>query len=107
VGGVTAEGTPAAYSAAWDGHERKRILAQCRCPICGEVLHPGVERKDWDQVEHFPYRHILLHGSPLHAVVVYIDANFAVRGVEAGNSIEVERGQETLQEILHRWANPS
>jgi hypothetical protein len=75
--------------------------------VCGEALHPGVERKDWESVKNFPYRHIVLHGSPLHAVIVYLDANFAVRGVEAGNSIEVEKSQDTLQEILHRWANPS
>jgi hypothetical protein len=51
---VTSEGTPSTLSPAWDGHERKRILAQCRCPVCGEALHPGVERKDWESVQNFP-----------------------------------------------------
>ena len=104
---MTANSTAAGFSPAWDGHERRRILAQCTCPACGAVLRPGVEQQDWDQVARFPYRHIVLHGSPLHAVVVYIDANFAVRSVEVGNSIEVEKTQDTLQEILNRWANPS
>ncbi|HMF29886.1 MAG TPA: hypothetical protein VKK79_00615 [Candidatus Lokiarchaeia archaeon] len=104
---MTSNTTVAGFSPAWDGHERRRILVQCRCPVCGADLHPGVERRDWEQVTNFPYRHIVIHGSPLHAVVVYLDANFAVRGVEAGHSIEVEKNQDTLQEILHKWANPS
>ncbi len=97
----------AAISPAWEGQERKRANLPVRCPVCGEMFRPGVEEQDVKRTDHFPYRHILLHGTPLHAVITYIDANFMIRAVEGAQSIEVARGQATLGEILRKWANPS
>jgi hypothetical protein len=97
----------AAISAIWEGQERKRANIPVKCPVCGESFRPGVEEQDVVKADHFPYRHVLLHGRPLHAVITYIDANFMIRAVEGAHSIEVARGAETLQEILRKWANPS
>ncbi len=97
----------AVISPAWEGQERKRANIPIRCPVCGEMLHPGVEEGDVRKAKHFPYSHILLHGTPLHAAIVYIDANFMVRAVEGAHSVEVARGAATLGEILRKWANPS
>ncbi len=97
----------AAISPIWEGQERKRANIPIRCPVCGENFRPGVEEGDVRKAKHFPYSHILLHGKPLHAVIVYIDANFIIRGIEGAHSIEVARGQATLGEILRKWANPS
>ncbi len=94
-------------SSVWERQERKRANIPVRCPVCGENLRPGVEEQDVQKADHYPYRHILLHGTPLHAVIVYIDANFVVRAVEGAQSIEVAKGQNTLGEILRKWANPS
>ncbi len=97
----------AAISHAWDGQGRRRASIPIRCPVCGENFCPGVEEQDVRKADHYPYRHILLHGSPLHAVITYIDANFMIRAVEGAHSVEVARGQATLGEILRKWANPS
>ncbi len=96
-----------AISPVWEGQERKRANIPIRCPVCGERFRPGVEERDVMAADHFPYRHILLHGSPLHAVITYIDADFMIRAVEGAHSIEVANGQSTLGEILRKWANPS
>jgi hypothetical protein len=34
--------------------------------------------------------HLILHGNPLHAFVVYIDANGVVRGNEVSDSIQID-----------------
>ncbi len=94
-------------SPVWQGQERKRANLPIKCPICGESFRPGVEESDVRKAKHFPYGHVLLHGTPLHAVIVYIDANFMIRAVEGVHSVEVARGQATLGEILRKWANPS
>ncbi len=96
-----------AISPAWEGQERKRSMSPVKCPVCGEMFRPGVEEGDVRKADHFPYRHVLLHGTPLHAVITYIDANFMIRAVEGAHSVEVARGQVTLGEILRKWANPS
>ncbi len=97
----------AEISPAWEGQARRRANLPVKCPECGEMLRPGVEAGDVAKATHFPYRHIMLHGTPLHAVIVYVDANFMIRAVESAHSIEVARGQATLGEILRKWANPS
>jgi hypothetical protein len=97
----------AVISPIWGGQERKRAGVPIKCPMCGEMFRPGVEEQDVLKADHFPYRHVLLHGTPLHAVITYIDANFTIRAVEGAHSVEVARGASTLQEILRKWANPS
>ncbi len=96
-----------AISPVWEGQKRKRANIPVRCPLCGEEFRPGVEERDVFSADPFPYRHVLLRGTPLHAVITYIDANFMIRAVEGAYSIEVAKGQSTLGEILRKWANLS
>ncbi|GAB4327277.1 MAG: hypothetical protein Kow0069_34090 [Promethearchaeota archaeon] len=77
-----------------------------KCPACGEILHPGVEIDVLKSVCRFPYPHVLLHGSPLHAMVAYIDAQGNVRGVEASHSVEVSRDGRTFSQLVTKWSNP-
>ncbi len=77
------------------------------CPICKKRLPIGVETDYLNShKQNQMFRHILLHGSPLHAIIVYIDANNMIRSVEGSESIEIMRNQETFSEILKKWANP-
>ncbi len=76
------------------------------CPICGEKQIFGIELGVLKKIEEFPYPHIFLHGTPLHAMIVYIDANFKVRGIEGCQSIEVLRDSTTLGQIIAKWSNP-
>lgn len=76
------------------------------CPICRKAIKFGVERSILANTAKFPLSHIILHGTPLHALIVYIDANFTVRGEEGCESIEVLQKSETLNQLLKKWSNP-
>jgi hypothetical protein len=77
-----------------------------RCPICKNEIHFGIEKSVFETATKFPISHVVLHGNPLHALIVYIDTNFSVRGEEGCESIEVLQKSETLSQILKKWSNP-
>lgn len=76
------------------------------CSICQKEIRFGVERRIIKNTKCFPYAHIILHGDPIHALIVYIDAEFKIRGVECAQSIEILRDSETFTQILKKWSNP-
>lgn len=77
------------------------------CPICKKGLQIGVENRTInDYKRNGMFSHIILHGNPLHAMIVYRDWNNAVRTVECSKSIEISRDQKTFSEILRKWSNP-
>ncbi|MBD3353060.1 MAG: hypothetical protein GF364_16385 [Candidatus Lokiarchaeota archaeon] len=77
-----------------------------KCPICKKQVKVGVELGDIKAVEHFPFTHIFLHGDPIHALVVYIDKQFNVRGFEGCNSMSLQKESSVFQQILRKWSNP-
>ena len=76
------------------------------CPVCHQAIKFGVERSILENATKFPLSHIIIHGNPLHALIVYIDANFMVRGEEGCESIEVVKKSDTLNQLLKKWSNP-
>ena len=85
--------------------KRHSELSQ-KCPVCHKEIHFGVEHGILEKVNRYPYPHIILHGNPLHALVVYIDADFRIRGIETAQSIEIQRNSETFSQIIKKWSNP-
>ena len=77
-----------------------------KCPICQKQIQFGVELGFLENVKRYPYPHVILHGNPLHALVVYIDADFRIRGIETAQSIEIQRNSETFSQIFKKWSNP-
>ncbi|WP_371804069.1 hypothetical protein [Candidatus Lokiarchaeum ossiferum] len=76
------------------------------CPQCGEMLKFGIEQQDLEKQTHFPFPHVIIHGNPVHCLVVYIDAGFKVRGSESASSIEIKRDQDTFGQLIKKWSNP-
>ena len=76
------------------------------CPVCNKKIRFGVELGFLESVKRFPYPHIILHGNPIHALVVYIDADFRVRSIETVRSIEIQRDSDTFSQIVKKWSNP-
>jgi hypothetical protein len=76
------------------------------CPVCQSYITFGVEFSYLRTVSKFPFAHVVLHGTPLHGLIVYIDSNFMVRGEEGCESIEVLQKSEIIQQLIHKWANP-
>lgn len=76
------------------------------CPVCKLEIKFGVELEILHTVTKYPYAHLVLHGDPIHALIIYLDANFSVRGVETAESIEIIKESGTLNQILKKWSNP-
>ena len=76
------------------------------CPTCKRKIKIGIEQSYKNSINRFPYPHIVLHGNPLHALIVYLDSDFKVRGFEHAESIEIERNSETFNQLLKKWSNP-
>jgi hypothetical protein len=76
------------------------------CQTCGKELKFGIEQRVLSEITNFPFAHAIIHGNPLHCMVVYIDKNFHVRGGEIVNSLEILRDQETFGQLLKKWSNP-
>jgi hypothetical protein len=80
-----------------------------KCPFCHNSFQISIEREKYlSLIEEgrFPYPHLHLHGSPLHAMISYIDSDFRVRSIECISSIEVFRDSVTFTQIAKKWANP-
>ncbi|MBN2229822.1 MAG: hypothetical protein JW779_09540 [Candidatus Thorarchaeota archaeon] len=60
------------------------------CDICNQpvefVVSPVTVRAQKDGI----LRVALAHGKPLHAIIVYVDKNLRVRGVEASDTFQME-----------------
>ena len=91
-------------STAYDLKRTTKLSATC--PICKSEIKYGVELELLRNVTKFPFAHLVLHGDPLHALIVYLDANFTARGVESAESIEIVKESGTLNQILRKWSNP-
>jgi hypothetical protein len=85
---------------------KKTMKLSKECPICKQKVYFGVETHVLKEITEFPFTHVVLHGNPLHAMIVYIDANFAVRSIEYSKSIEVARDSASFSELLKKWSNP-
>lgn len=84
----------------------KPITVRQNCPICQKRLEIAIDPAHIAKQTHFPYPHIYLHGDPLHAIVLYIDAHHQVRGYDCVQSIQFDRTSETFSQILQHWSNP-
>ncbi|QEE16317.1 hypothetical protein DSAG12_02147 [Promethearchaeum syntrophicum] len=85
--------------------KKHSVLSQ-KCPICKQEISFGVEHGFLEKVERYPYPHVILHGDPLHALIVYIDADFLIRGADTARSIEIHRNSNTFSQIIKKWSNP-
>lgn len=65
-----------------------------RCPHCGELISINIKPSTYLESIRFPFPHVHIHGEPQHAVIVYIDMHFSVRGIEAVSSLEFEHNLE-------------
>ncbi|MHA1519982.1 MAG: hypothetical protein ACTSRK_07335 [Promethearchaeota archaeon] len=85
---------------------KTRLKFSQKYPICGEMLRFGIEPEIIEKAEFYPFPHIILHGSPLHAIIAYVDAELKVRAIESSPSIEILREGATFNSLLQKWSNP-
>ena len=60
------------------------------CDICNQPVEFEVSREKVNAQKDGILRVALAHGDPLHAIIVYVDKNMRVRGIEASDTFQME-----------------
>ena len=80
------------------------LRGSCKCRTCGKAFTVRVQAEVLANAPSYPFCHLILHGNPIHAHVVYIDKNGTVRGGESSSSIQIDRDSSTFQELVRWWS---
>ncbi|MHA1672032.1 MAG: hypothetical protein ACTSYI_00265, partial [Promethearchaeota archaeon] len=65
---------------------RKDVFVEC--PICHESIEHKIDLSTFKSEKNYPVPHLVLHGDPLHGIILYIDARGKVRAVESVKSVQ-------------------
>ncbi|TXT57996.1 MAG: hypothetical protein BAJALOKI2v1_480024 [Promethearchaeota archaeon] len=66
------------------------------CPICGKQIYGrdiDITNIDLSKISKWPFRYTHCHSNrsnPMHAVTLYLDSNFAVRGKEISEFLKIQ-----------------
>jgi hypothetical protein len=65
------------------------------CPMCGKKIYGrdiDINKIQQQKIEKYPFRYIHCHshGTQTHAITMYLDSHFAVRGKEVADFIKIE-----------------
>jgi len=85
---------------------KKSVRFSTECPVCHEKLKFGIELHVLKSLSQYPFTHLIVHGDPLHVLIAYIDANFAVRGTEVCTDFAFAKSGEVFSALLNKWSNP-
>jgi hypothetical protein len=69
------------------------------CPVCkkqiyGRDIDINKIVKSKSKIDHWPLSYVHCHDNtnfPMHALMIYIDANFSVRGLEISNFVKIQK----------------
>jgi hypothetical protein len=67
------------------------------CPICKKPIYGkdiGITKIDKSKIKHWPLRYTICHEygkNSMHALTIYLDNNFHVRGNEISDFIQIEK----------------
>ena len=62
--------------------ERKIVSYYGKCKICNQEIEIHVPFEVLESVEYFPFEYSFIHNEPPHGLLLYIDANWSIRGIE-------------------------
>jgi hypothetical protein len=72
------------------------------CPVCQKRIYGkdiDILKIDFSKINHWPLRYIHCHRTsnvPFHALTIFLDANFSVRGNEVSEYIKIENQKELI-----------
>ena len=85
------------------GKEARKFLVRkllTICPVCQKRIYGkdiDILKIDSSKINHWPLRYIHCHKTssvPFHALTLFLDANFSVRGNEVSEFIKIETQKE-------------
>jgi hypothetical protein len=62
--------------------EKKAMIYYGKCKICDAEVEIKIPFETLQNVEYYPFEYSFIHGDPPHGMLLYIDANWAIRGME-------------------------
>jgi hypothetical protein len=65
------------------------IQYQLICPVCKDTIKIDVQKNLIENTERFPFEYVHIHANPPHGLTLYIDKNWAIRGMEIFKNINV------------------
>ncbi|MBD3187372.1 hypothetical protein GF325_11125 [Candidatus Bathyarchaeota archaeon] len=74
-----------------------------RCAVCGREFKVHVSKSEMENAKAYPFPHIILHGNPIHAHIVYVDKHGSVRGGGSSTSLQIDKTSATFQELVKWW----
>ena len=80
------------------------LRVQSTCDICKQTFTVKVSAAELADATHYPFAHLILHGSPIHCLTVYVDKNGAVHCSESSKSMQIDRTSATFAELVKWWA---
>ena len=80
------------------------LRLESTCEICHQSFKVHVSAVELANARRYPFAHLILHGNPIHALVVYVDKHGSVRGSESSQSIQIDRTSATFQELVKWWS---
>ena len=66
------------------------LIIKSKCPICGEKIKISIQKEQLQNIKHYPFSHLHIHGKELHGIIYYIDAHFKIRCFEPVKNIQIE-----------------
>ncbi|MFX1276689.1 MAG: hypothetical protein ACFFBP_09645 [Promethearchaeota archaeon] len=79
------------------------------CPICHKKIEVDIDLFMMEKIlenKSGVYPHLVLHGNPLHGMIIYIDKHMNIRSVSSIESMEISKDSETCQQLLEKCPEP-
>ncbi|MEX2719254.1 MAG: hypothetical protein Q6370_023390 [Candidatus Sigynarchaeota archaeon] len=82
----------------------RALRLRATCDVCKQTFAVQVSAAELAAAPRYPFAHLILHGSPIHCLTVYVDKNGAVRCSESSRSLQIDRTSATFAELVKWWA---
>ena len=69
------------------------------CPKCHQKLEVDIDPSIIENAHFWPVPYGYVHGDPMHVVIIYLDKQFKVRGLDVSEYVRVEAKKETEEKI--------
>lgn len=75
------------------GEDKQHVTVHCK--VCGEAVDLEISARELEEQKNGILRVMFVHGEPMHAIIVYVDKNRRVRGIEYPDSFQMGETRTT------------
>ncbi|MBD3256344.1 MAG: hypothetical protein GF383_14700 [Candidatus Lokiarchaeota archaeon] len=82
--------------------EQDVVDVKITCKMCLKEIKFPISAEDYQKIEKFPFKREIIHGTPKHKLVVYINKNLEIDNFKLEDIIDEEAERQKQQEELTR-----